>query len=188
MITKGQNIFDFAIEKYGTLENIFDVLDDNSLTFDSELQSGMELNANTFNKGNNEIKKLELKPVNYGSAEFSFNSVFVKSNETVVDDSVQEGQSIFDIAEERFGTIEEIFEIIDQNGFTFNTLINSGQKLNISNYGIGDEDIKDYYKRNNIRPNNDQDYPTTGSQLDLLLQWPEFVDKDIVILPNLIIL
>ena len=188
MITEGQNIFDFAIEKYGTLENIFDVLDSNSLTFDSELQGGMELNADTFNKGDDKIKKLELKPVNFGSAEFVFNSVYVESNETIIDDSVQEGQNIFDVTLERMGNIEEIFEIIDQNGFTFNTLINSGQKLNISNHGIGDEEIKDYYKKNNIRPNNDQDYPTTGSQLDLLLQWPEFIDKDIVILPNLIIL
>lgn len=188
MITEGQNIYDFAIEKYGTIENIFDVIDDNSLTLDSELNSGMELNANTFNKGVDSIKKLGLKPVNTGSSEFEFNSIFVQSNETINNDVVIEGQSIYDITIERYGTLEEIFEIIKTNGFTFNTLLNSGQKLNISNFGLGDEEIKDYYKRNNIKPNNDQDYPTTGSQLDLLLQWPEFVDKDIVILPNLIIL
>lgn len=188
MITEGQNIYDYAIEKYGTIENIFDVIDDNALTFDSELNSGMELNANAFNKGNNAIKRLELIPVNTGSIEFNFLSILVGGNEVIEDNNVKEGQSIFDITLERFGTIEEIFEIIDTNGFTFNTLLNSGQLLNVSNYQKGDEDIKDFYKRDNIRPNNDQEYPSTGSQLDLLLQWPEFIDKDIVILPNLIIL
>lgn len=188
MIQDGQNIYDFAVEKYGTIENIFDVLDDNSLTFDSDLTSGMELNYNVFNKGDDKIKKLELTPVNFGESEFNFLSVLVESNETIIDESVGQGQSIFDITLERFGTIEEVFEIIDSNGFTFNTLLNSGQQLNISNFGKGNEDIKDFYKRDNIRPNNDQEYPLTGSQLDLLLQWPEFIDKDIVILPNLIIL
>ena len=187
MIKEGQNIFDFAIEKYGTIENIFDVIDDNGLTLNSELNSGMELNSNTFNKGNNDIKKLELTPVNSGSDEFSFLSVFVTSNEEIEDESVKEGQSIFDITLERYGNIDEIFEIIETNGFTLNTLLNSGQILNVSNFGKGDEEIKDYYKQNNIKPNNDQQYPE-GSQLDLLLQWPEFVDKNIVILPNLIIL
>lgn len=190
MIKEGQNIYDFAIQTYGTLENIFDVLDDNSLTFESELQSGMELNSDNFNKGDNDIKKLELTPVNatQGDIEFDFLSVFVESNEVVVDDTVDEGQSLYDISLQYFGTIEQVFEVLDQNGFNLNTLINSGQQLNISATNIGDQEIKDFYASNNIRPNNDVQYPTTGSQFDALLQWPEYVGKDIIILPNLIIL
>ncbi len=52
-----QNIFDFALENFGTLENLFsDILIDNSLSIDSEIRPNQEININTSGKGNETVK------------------------------------------------------------------------------------------------------------------------------------
>lgn len=191
MIEQGQNIYDFCLEKYGTLENIFNVIDENSLTLNSDLNSGQELNSDTLNKGDNLVKlyisNRNIKPNNNGEG-FTFLSTVIDTTLTETEDLIQEGQNIFDIAIQEFGGLEFIFNLLDDNNFTINTYLNASQILNISNSDLGNQDIKDYVKRNNYKINNGITYPTTGSQLDALLQWPEFIDKDIIILPNLIVL
>lgn len=58
MIVKGnQNIFDFVLQAFGTLENLFDdVLVPNSLNTDGEIQSNQEININAIGKGDDDIK------------------------------------------------------------------------------------------------------------------------------------
>lgn len=58
MIKNNQNIFDFTLENFGTLENLFtDVLINNSLPIDQEIKQDQEINIDTFEKGNQTIKK-----------------------------------------------------------------------------------------------------------------------------------
>ena len=192
MIQEGQNIYDFCLQKYGTLENIFNVLDDNKLTLNSDLNSGMELNYDARNKGNVFIKKYiddnNVVPVNFGSALFNFINIFFNNTNKNNETGVQDGQNIFDICLQYFGDLTYIFDIIDNNNITLNTFLNSGQELNISNFEKGDQGIKDFVLSNNLKINNNSIYPTTGSQFDSLLQWPFFVDKDIIMIKDLIIL
>ena len=191
MIRDGQNIFDAALQNYGTIEQIFDLIDNNSLTLNSDLNSGMELNYD-LSLGNNVIKKYikdnNISPNNYGSS-FDFFNIYIENyKNTDIDDSIKEGQSIFDITLQYFGTLEKIFDLLDSNNLNINSYLNSSQKLNISNFRKGNEEIKDYIKAGNYSINNDIQYPSTGSQLDILLQWPEFVDPEIIINGDLIIL
>jgi len=192
LIQEGQNIYDFCLQKYGTLENIFNVLDDNKLTLNSDLNSGMELNYDARNKGNVFIKKYiddnNVVPVNFGSALFNFINIFFNNTNKNNETGVQDGQNIFDICLQYFGDLTYIFDIIDNNNITLNTFLNSGQELNISNFEKGDQGIKDFVLSNNLKINNNSIYPTTGSQFDSLLQWPFFVDKDIIMIKDLIIL
>lgn len=52
-----QNIFDFALENFGTFENLFsDVLVDNSLAIDDKIKPNQEININTSGKGNETVK------------------------------------------------------------------------------------------------------------------------------------
>jgi hypothetical protein len=57
MVKNNQNILDFTLEKFGTLENLFnDVLVPNNLSADSEIKPNQDININTFEKGNKTVK------------------------------------------------------------------------------------------------------------------------------------
>jgi len=58
-----QTIADFCIEKYGTLENLNDLINDNLLKFDATLITGQSLSVNE-KLGNKEIKN-EFKILKY---------------------------------------------------------------------------------------------------------------------------
>ena len=68
------------------------------------------------------------------------------------------GQNIFDVAIQELGTLELLFdEILIPNKISVNSKLNSGQEIILSNYGKGDESVKDYFRINNIQLNNGQD-------------------------------
>ena len=57
--TEGQDIFDVVIQRFGQIDNIFDLLADNpSLSINSRLSSGDELTINNEEKGELRIKTL----------------------------------------------------------------------------------------------------------------------------------
>ncbi len=68
----------------------------------------------------------------------------------------EKDQNIFDIALSQFGTLDQMFTLINDNNLTFNSKLNSGQELVINNSGIGDEKIKKLVTLQNIRYNNNQ--------------------------------
>ena len=55
-----QSIFDIAIQEFGTLQNLFDILKDNNLTLDSQLSGGQELIINNEGKGVENVKQVML--------------------------------------------------------------------------------------------------------------------------------
>lgn len=58
MVKNSQNIFDFTLENFGTLENLFsDVLVPNNLPVGGEIKPNQDINIDTFEKGNQTIKK-----------------------------------------------------------------------------------------------------------------------------------
>ena len=72
MIAKhGQNIIDVAVQNFGTIENIFDMLQDNNLSLNSELKSGQFILAKTEGKGDNSVKNyVLLKNYSFNNAQF----------------------------------------------------------------------------------------------------------------------
>lgn len=69
---------------------------------------------------------------------------------------IQEGQNIFDIAVQNFGTLENLFVFLVDNDLPVNTKLVSGQDVVINKINIGDEDIKNFITLQNITMNNDQ--------------------------------
>lgn len=69
---------------------------------------------------------------------------------------VLEGQNLFDIAVQEFGTLEELFTFLIDNDFSVNTKLTSGQDVIINKVNIGNEDIKNFITLQNITMNNDQ--------------------------------
>ncbi|KKN36707.1 hypothetical protein LCGC14_0770950 [marine sediment metagenome] len=69
---------------------------------------------------------------------------------------VQEGQNIFDIATENFGTLEQLFVLLNDNNLAVNAKLISGQELVINKINVGDENIKNFITLQNITLNNDQ--------------------------------
>lgn len=56
VVLSGQSIWDIALQEFGDLEYTFNIVDDNSLNFNSKLQSGQNITINNSNLGNNDIK------------------------------------------------------------------------------------------------------------------------------------
>lgn len=70
--------------------------------------------------------------------------------------SVLEGQNIFDIGVQEFGTLEDLFILLNDNDLSVNTKLISGQQLTVNKVNIGDENVKDFVVLGNITMNNAQ--------------------------------
>jgi len=69
----------------------------------------------------------------------------------------KDGQNLYDICIQTFGTMEELFTIIvDNPGFNVNTKLKASQEIIINNENVGNDEIKAFYLTNNIIPSNDQ--------------------------------
>ena len=100
MIAKdGQNIFDITMQGYGTLNNIFDIIQDNNLDFDSEIHSGYDILINN-NKGDGDVKNKIIK------LDITFNNEFIVSQITSEDNLLVTTDGISVVT-----TNEELIEI-----------------------------------------------------------------------------
>lgn len=57
-VLSGQNIWDIALQEFGDIEYVGNLISDNNLSFNSKLQSGQQITINNSNIGNNNIKNL----------------------------------------------------------------------------------------------------------------------------------
>jgi hypothetical protein len=65
--------------------------------------------------------------------------------------NIVEGQTIFDVALQHFGSIEGVFELMEQNGLTtVNADITAGDKLKLNIDEPIDKAIATYFKNNQI--------------------------------------
>jgi len=56
-VNQNQNIFDIALQEFGTLENLFtDILVPNKLGLDKEIKPNQDININAIGKGEDDIK------------------------------------------------------------------------------------------------------------------------------------
>jgi len=69
---------------------------------------------------------------------------------------VKNGQSVFDITTQEFGTLEELFTLLVDNDLNANSKLISGQELIINKIGKGEENIKSFITLGGIVFNNDQ--------------------------------
>lgn len=69
---------------------------------------------------------------------------------------VQEGQNIFDIVIQEFGTLEQLFTLLIDNDLPVNAKLISGQELFVNKINLGDENIKNFVVLQNITMNNNQ--------------------------------
>lgn len=56
IVQNNQNIFDIAMQEFGTLNEAFRMINDNDLTFNSKLRSSQELVINNEGVGDNNVK------------------------------------------------------------------------------------------------------------------------------------
>ena len=69
---------------------------------------------------------------------------------------VLDGQNIFDITTQNFGSLEDLFVFLVDNNLAINDRLISGQDLVINNVGVGNEDIKKFVNLRDITMNNFQ--------------------------------
>ena len=69
---------------------------------------------------------------------------------------VQDNQNIFDIATQEFGTLEELFTLLNDNNLAVNAKLTGGQELVVNKINVGDENVKNFVTLQNITMNNDQ--------------------------------
>ena len=73
-----------------------------------------------------------------------------------MDLKVLEGQNIFDIQTQEFGSLEDLFVLLNDNDLSINAKLISGQELTINKDNVGDEDVKKFVVLKNITMNNFQ--------------------------------
>ena len=76
--------------------------------------------------------------------------------------TVKNNQSILDIALQKFGNLEYLFEILSDNNLDINQQLSSGMELSINPVGKGDETIKKYFSTKKITTVNGQVDPNIG--------------------------
>lgn len=69
---------------------------------------------------------------------------------------VADGQSIFDICLQEFGQMDDLFTLLTDNNLSLNSKLASGVELEINNTGAGNENVKSYFKLNEISINTNQ--------------------------------
>ena len=69
---------------------------------------------------------------------------------------ILEGQNVFDIVTQEFGTLEQLFTLLNDNNLAVNTKLISGQELVVNKINVGDENVKNFVTLQNITMNNDQ--------------------------------
>ena len=77
--------------------------------------------------------------------------------------TAKEGQSIFDVTVQKFGTIENLFDFLSDNNLTLNSKLKTSQQLIIENIGKGNETVKNFVNLTNRNLNNAQDSIDGGS-------------------------
>ena len=56
IVKEGQNLYDFVLQEFGTLENLFTLIVDNDLNVNTKLVSGQVLIVNNLGVGDEDIK------------------------------------------------------------------------------------------------------------------------------------
>ena len=69
---------------------------------------------------------------------------------------VLQNQNLFDVVTQEFGTLEELFVLLNDNGLSVNEKLVSGQDLVVNKTNVGDEDVKKFVVLRNITMNNAQ--------------------------------
>ena len=69
---------------------------------------------------------------------------------------VLDGQNLFDVVTQEFGSLEDLFVLLNDINLSINDRLISGQDLVINNAGAGNEDVKKFVTLKNITMNNFQ--------------------------------
>lgn len=69
---------------------------------------------------------------------------------------VLQNQNLFDISTQEFGSLEDLFVLLNDNSLSVNAKLISGQDLTVNKVNIGDEDVKKFVVLKNITMNNFQ--------------------------------
>ena len=161
MIVKaGQNIFDVIMQGYGSLEASVDLLIANGLTFDSLVEGGQELSVTSSDNSDVEITEFYVRNNAPNNAQneatiIDLGRITSTNNlSNIVSFAVNDGQGIFDICVQEFGTLEQIINLLTDNSLSFDSLLTSGQQLTINNQNKGINNIKNSYLLNNFFANN----------------------------------
>ena len=129
-----QSIFDIALQEYGDINAVFQLLRDNSnAILDDELNVDTTLSID-----DNYVAKIEA----FANAEYIMN---------ISDITVLQNQSLFDISLQEYGDIEGLFFLMKANNLSLHTTIKAGDVIKITEKQINKSLVK-FYKENGINP------------------------------------
>lgn len=152
-IIDGQTIFDAAIETYGSLEQVYKLIQENpeidSIDFDLLENPGISVGYDeTFNAPETqEERKVPQVPKS--------TTYFVK-----------DGQTIFDLALGLYGNLEKVYKIIKDNENIIpyiNKSLSAGKNIVVTPEEADDTTLTSYFIKNNITLNTSIPEVNTGS-------------------------
>ena len=77
--------------------------------------------------------------------------------------TVRNGQSVLDVIIQYYGSLDNTAEFLNLNPeISLTSKLSNGQILIVEPEGLGDENVKGFYTRNNVVTNNDVEAESTG--------------------------
>lgn len=145
-VSEGQNIYDICVRYYGDVASITKLLQDNNLTYNSDLVAGQTLfirdsnngtksfvteyfdkNNTTINNASGAIPTLEaIQPIRYTTAKPT-----IETRKVVDSWVVQDGQTHYDICVQLYGDIQKLPILFADNELTYNDTLVAGTVLKI---------------------------------------------------------
>jgi hypothetical protein len=164
-VLQNQTIYDIANNEYGNIQGVFFLLKDNPETLpnlDAEISPGMKLNIDYSRKKALIVDKPApiLEPIS-----------------TIYYEIVTLGQSLQDITCQEYGSVEAIFEVMNDNGIeSMDEVLATGTKLRFDSTKVVNADVAAYLKGNKIRINTHPD-TEQGQGIDFMEIEKDFIVK-----------
>lgn len=109
-----QTIFDVAIQQYGNIQGVFNLIKDNDLNWSSTVEPGTELQIDD--------------NVNYTDYDPAHIQQQTRNQIPLI--AAEPNQNIFDVAIQQFGSIEGVFNFIKNNNISVSAQVKAGVNLN----------------------------------------------------------
>ena len=149
-IIEGQTIYDIAVQRYGSIAFVFQILRLNTwLTLDTILNAG---------------DKILIDESLIAFEAFTPKKVSTPQPETYFT-TVSDGQNIYDISMQEYGDMSATVQLIKDNPTllkSFNTLLKAGMKLKIDSKKAGRKDVVRFYSKTRKRINTGERITSVG--------------------------
>lgn len=147
-IINGQNIYDIALQRYGSVDAVFALFSANESEFvngfTTELPAGTGLSLPDWEPEKKTIPQSNAISLNLTQS----HSISIKSIKPQI------GMSLYDIAIAQYGSVNEVFELAKDNNKSITSIFSHLDKIQVADIKVSKPRARKYIKDKEIQPNS----------------------------------